>query len=93
LVEAALRFPLGRLRTLLVPRPHPLEAPMPMKGVHVETLLNPVSYTFAQLERAALVAHGLQRGKLLLLESPPHADCREWMDDAGVCALCCRRAL
>jgi hypothetical protein len=67
---------------------------MPMKGVHVETLLNPrLVHVRHQLERAADSSlTSCSAASFLLRERPPHSDCREWMDDVGVCNLCCRRA-
>jgi hypothetical protein len=65
---------------------------MPTPGVHITTIRNPSSYTRHQLDRAADVAWHLHRGKLILCEPVLHADCREWMNDHGVCGLCCRRA-
>ena len=43
---------------------------MPIPGVHIETLKNPVEYTIAQIEKACAVAQALNRGKLVLLEPP-----------------------
>ncbi len=39
-------------------------------GVHIETLHNPVHYTYAQIERACAIAQMLNRGKLVLVEPP-----------------------
>lgn len=44
---------------------------MQIPGVHIETLVNPVLYSFAQIERACEVAALLNRGKLILCETPP----------------------
>lgn len=43
---------------------------MQIKGVHVETLLSPLLYTPAQIDKAATIAHALHRGKLVLTEPP-----------------------
>jgi hypothetical protein len=43
---------------------------MPMPGVHLETIKNPSLYTRVQIERAILIAHALDRGKLVLTEPP-----------------------
>jgi hypothetical protein len=43
---------------------------MAMPGVHIETLHNPVRYTYAQIEQACKVAALLSRGKLVLVEPP-----------------------
>jgi hypothetical protein len=43
---------------------------MPFPGVCIETLHNPVRYTYAQIETACAVAQLLRRGKLVLVESP-----------------------
>jgi hypothetical protein len=43
---------------------------MQLRGCHIETLHNPVRYTYAQIERACEIAHQLNRGKLVLVESP-----------------------
>lgn len=39
-------------------------------GVYIETLHNPVRYTYAQIELACFVAKVLNRGKLVLAEPP-----------------------
>jgi hypothetical protein len=39
-------------------------------GVHIETLHNPVLYTYAQIEKACALAQLLNRGKLVLVEPP-----------------------
>ena len=39
-------------------------------GVHIETIHNPIRYTYAQIEQACKVAAALGRGKLILAESP-----------------------
>jgi len=38
--------------------------------VNVETLQNPLRYSYAQIERACFIAQALNRGKLVLLERP-----------------------
>jgi hypothetical protein len=43
---------------------------MLIPGVHVETILNPTRYTYAQIELACLVASFMGRGKFVLLEMP-----------------------
>ena len=43
---------------------------MPLPGVHIETLQNPVRYTYAQIEQACAIAQLLGRGKLVLVEPP-----------------------
>jgi hypothetical protein len=43
---------------------------MQIPGVHIETLHNPVRYTYAQIERACAIAQLLNRGKLVLIEPP-----------------------
>jgi hypothetical protein len=43
---------------------------MQIPGVHIETLQNPVQYTYAQIERACALAQMLNRGKLVLVEAP-----------------------
>jgi len=43
---------------------------MPIPGVHIETLHNPIRYTRAQIETACAIANALDRGKLVLLEPP-----------------------
>jgi hypothetical protein len=45
---------------------------MLIPGVPIETLHNPVRYTYAQIETACAVAQWLGRGKLVLIESPRH---------------------
>ena len=45
---------------------------MPFPGVRIETLHNPVRYTYAQIETACAVAKLLRRGKLVLVEPPRH---------------------
>lgn len=39
-------------------------------GVHIETLRNPVRYTYAQIELACHIAGHLDRGKFVLVEAP-----------------------
>ena len=43
---------------------------MQIPGVHIETLHNPVRYTYAQIEQACKIAAALGRGKLILAEAP-----------------------
>jgi hypothetical protein len=43
---------------------------MQITGVHIETLHNPVRYTYMQIEKAAVIAQMLNRGKLVLVEPP-----------------------
>jgi hypothetical protein len=43
---------------------------MQIPGVHIETLQNPVRYTYAQIERACSIAQLLGRGKFVLVEPP-----------------------
>lgn len=43
---------------------------MQIPGVHIETLHNPVRYTYAQIEQACAIASALNRGKLIVLEPP-----------------------
>jgi hypothetical protein len=43
---------------------------MQIPGVHIETLHNPVRYTYAQIEKACAIAQMLNRGKLILVEPP-----------------------
>jgi hypothetical protein len=38
--------------------------------VYIETLLSPVRYTTAQIDRACAIAHQLQRGRFVLCEPP-----------------------
>jgi hypothetical protein len=38
--------------------------------VHIDTIQNPVRYTYAQIEQACRVAAALGRGKLILAEPP-----------------------
>ena len=44
---------------------------MQIPGAHIVTLHNPVQYTSAQIDRAAAIAHTLQRGQFVLCELPP----------------------
>ena len=46
---------------------HPI---MQIPGVHIETLHNPVRYTYSQIEKACAIAQMLNRGKLVLVEPP-----------------------
>lgn len=39
-------------------------------GVHIETLENPIIYTWQQIDRAVAIANMLNRGKLVLCERP-----------------------
>ena len=43
---------------------------MQIPGVHIETLHNPVRYTYSQIEKACAIAQMLNRGKLVLVEPP-----------------------
>jgi hypothetical protein len=43
---------------------------MGIPGVHIETLHNPIRYTYAQIEQACKIAAALGRGKLILAEPP-----------------------
>jgi Rad3-related DNA helicase len=43
---------------------------MQIPGVHIETLHNPVRYTYAQIETACAIAQLLRRGKFVLVEAP-----------------------
>jgi len=43
---------------------------MGIPGVHIETVHNPVRYTYAQIEQACRIAAALGRGKLILAEPP-----------------------
>ena len=43
---------------------------MQIPGVHIETLHNPVRYTYSQIEKACAIAQLLNRGKLVLVEPP-----------------------
>jgi hypothetical protein len=43
---------------------------MSIKGVTIETLHNPVRYTYAQIDKACAIAQALNRGKLVLVEEP-----------------------
>lgn len=43
---------------------------MAQPGVHIETVHNPVRYTYAQIEKACAVATLLDRGKFVLAEPP-----------------------
>lgn len=48
----------------------PTTLTMQIPGVHIETLHNPVRYTYAQIEKACAIAQMLNRGKLVLVEPP-----------------------
>ena len=43
---------------------------MTQPGVHITTLENPLKYTPAQIDRAAAIAHVLNRGLFVLIEAP-----------------------
>ncbi len=43
---------------------------MHIPGAHIVTLHNPVSYNPAQIDKAAVIAHNLQRGQFVLCEPP-----------------------
>ena len=43
---------------------------MQIPGAHIVTLHNPVTYTAAQIDKAAAIAHNLQRGQFVLCEAP-----------------------
>jgi hypothetical protein len=43
---------------------------MPIPGVHIERIHNPCRHTYAQVERARVIAKMLGRGKLVLFEPP-----------------------
>ena len=43
---------------------------MDIPRVHIETIHNPLRYTFAQIEQACAIAELLDRGKLILVEPP-----------------------
>ena len=43
---------------------------MSQPGVHIETLLPPQRYSYAQIETACAVAAWLNRGRLILTEPP-----------------------
>jgi hypothetical protein len=43
---------------------------MQIPGVHIETLHNPIQYTYSQIEKACAIAQMLNRGKLVLVEPP-----------------------
>ena len=45
-------------------------ASMGIPGVHIETVHNPIRYTYAQIEQACAIAQLLGRGKLVLVEPP-----------------------
>jgi hypothetical protein len=47
-----------------------LEKAMQIPGAHIVTLHNPVSYTPAQIDKAAVIAHTLKRGQFVLCEPP-----------------------
>ncbi len=43
---------------------------MHLPEIHVETIDHPLRYSIAQIERAFLVAHALNRGRFVLTERP-----------------------
>jgi hypothetical protein len=43
---------------------------MQIPGAHIVTLHNPGRYTSAQIDKAAAIAHTLQRGQFILCEPP-----------------------
>jgi hypothetical protein len=43
---------------------------MHLPDIAVETIENPVRYTYAQIERACRVAQALNRGRFVLTERP-----------------------
>ena len=43
---------------------------MSLPEIHVETVDNPVRYSFAQIERACRIAQALNRGRFVLAERP-----------------------
>jgi hypothetical protein len=43
---------------------------MHIPGAHIVTLHNPGRYTSAQIDKAAAIAHTLQRGQFILCEPP-----------------------
>ena len=43
---------------------------MQISGVHIETLHNPIRYSYAQIEQACTLAAILNRGKFVLVEPP-----------------------
>lgn len=43
---------------------------MHIPGAAIQTLHHPLRYTTAQIDKAALIAHLLQRGTLILTEPP-----------------------
>jgi hypothetical protein len=43
---------------------------MQIPGAHIVTLHNPVQYESAQIDKAASIAHNLQRGQFVLCEPP-----------------------
>lgn len=42
----------------------------PIPGAHVVTISNPIHYLPSQLDRAAAIAHAMQRGQFILVEPP-----------------------
>ena len=43
---------------------------MSLPEIHVETVGNPLRYSFAQIELACRIAHALNRGRFVLAERP-----------------------
>jgi hypothetical protein len=43
---------------------------MQIPGAHIVTIANPLLYTSAQIDKAAAIAHLLQRGQFVLTEAP-----------------------
>ena len=43
---------------------------MQFPDVHIETLHDPLRYTYAQIAKACGIAHTLNRGTLVLVEAP-----------------------
>ena len=43
---------------------------MSLPEIHVETVDDPLRYSFAQIERACRIAQALNRGRLVLAEPP-----------------------
>jgi hypothetical protein len=43
---------------------------MLIPGVQVETLHDPLRYTYSQIARAGVIARALKRGRLVLVERP-----------------------
>lgn len=62
---------------------------MAIRGVHIETVANPIAYTYEQIEDVCAKAHAIQRGRFVYTMPPPH-DHGEQLDDNGVCVFCHR---